>query len=314
MKTKFKSSIRATCHLFGGAVCAGAVMLISTSAQAQNLFVSDYANDTVGSGNIYEYMPSGVQSTFASGLSGPAGLAFNSAGDLFEADELSGNIYEFTPGGVQSAFASGLPNPNGLAFDSAGNLFVSCLGGQAGTQIIVKITPSGVQSTFASGLYYPYALAFNSAGDLFEADQNSGNIYEFTPGGTRSTFASGLYYPYALAFDSAGNLFECGLGGPNNYIYEFTPSGIKTIFSTATLSGSSGLAFNSTGNLFDVNPFYGNIFQFTPGGTRTTFASGLSSPSFIAFQGETLPVPEPSALALLAFGILGITLLRRHQG
>src|SRR5208282_717048 len=230
MKTKFKSSIRATCHLFGGAVCAGAVMLISTSAQAQNLFVSDYANDTVGSGNIYEYMPSGVQSTFASGLSGPAGLAFNSAGDLFEADELSGNIYEFTPGGV------------------------------------------------------------------------------------RSTFASGLYYPYALAFDSAGNLFECGLGGPNNYIYEFTPSGIKTIFSTATLSGSSGLAFNSTGNLFDVNPFYGNIFQFTPGGTRTTFASGLSSPSFIAFQGETLPVPEPSALALLAFGILGITLLRRHQG
>src|SRR5208282_395292 len=260
MKTKFKSSIRATCHLFGGAVCAGAVMLISTSAQAQNLFVSDYANDTVGSGNIYEYMPSGVQSTFASGLSGPAGLAFNSAGDLFEADELSGNIYEFTPGGVQSAFASRLPNPNGLAFDSAGNLFVSCLGGQAGTQIIVKITPSGVQSTFASG----------------------------------------LYYPYALAFDSAGNLFECGLGGPNNYIYEFTPSGIKTIFSTATLSGSSGLAFNSTGNLFDVNPFYGNIFQFTPGGTRTTFASGLSSPSFIAFQGETLPVPEPSALALLA--------------
>src|SRR5208282_3254014 len=170
MKTKFKSPIRATCHLFGGAVCAGAVMLISTSAQAQNLFVSDYANDTVGSGNIYEYMPSGVQSTFASGL----------------------------------------PNPNGLAFDSAGNLFVSCLGGQAGTQIIVKITPSGVQSTFASGLYYPYALAFNSAGDLFEADQNSGNIYEFTPGGTRSTFASGLYYPYALAFDSAGNLFECG--------------------------------------------------------------------------------------------------------
>ena len=36
----------------------------------------------------------------------PVGLAFNSAGNLFAAG--SGNIYEFTPGGVQSTFASGL--------------------------------------------------------------------------------------------------------------------------------------------------------------------------------------------------------------
>ena len=53
-----------------------------------------------GSGNIYEFTPGGVQSTFASGLCDPYGLAFNSAGDLFEADYGSGNIYEFTPGGA----------------------------------------------------------------------------------------------------------------------------------------------------------------------------------------------------------------------
>jgi len=29
-----------------------------------------------------------VMSTFASGLSGPVGLAFNSAGNLFEADDI----------------------------------------------------------------------------------------------------------------------------------------------------------------------------------------------------------------------------------
>ena len=48
------------------------------------------------------------RSTFASGLYGPYGLAFNSAGNLFVADYGSGNIYEFTPGGVRSTFASGL--------------------------------------------------------------------------------------------------------------------------------------------------------------------------------------------------------------
>jgi len=125
MKTKFKFSIDAACHPFGGVVCAGVVMLIASSAQAQNLFASDYY-----SGNIYEYTPGGARTTFASGLGDPFGLAFNSAGDLFEADgnELgpySGSIYEFTPGGARNTFATGLVTPSGLAFNSAGDLFVA---------------------------------------------------------------------------------------------------------------------------------------------------------------------------------------------
>ena len=75
-------------------------MLIASSAPAQNLFVSvQYSSD------IDEFTPGGAQSTFASGLFGPDGLAFNSAGDLFVADYLYGDpypyyshIYEFTTG------------------------------------------------------------------------------------------------------------------------------------------------------------------------------------------------------------------------
>jgi len=111
-------------------------------------------------------------------------------------DFSGGNIYKFTPGGVESTFASGLHNPWGLAINSAGDLFVS----EYGNNTIAEITPGGAQSTFASGLNTPYGLAFNSAGDLFEADANSQNIYEFTPGGMRSTFASGLLFPTLLAF------------------------------------------------------------------------------------------------------------------
>ena len=119
METKCKSIIRAACHLSLGVICAGVVLLIASSTQAQNLFVSDMT-----SGNIYEFTPSGVQTTFATGLGYPAGLAFNSAGDLFAADDASGNIYEFTNGVAteMGTFASGL-SPNGLTFDSAGNLF-----------------------------------------------------------------------------------------------------------------------------------------------------------------------------------------------
>src|SRR5208283_4762492 len=112
MKTKFKSIIRAACHSFFGVVCVGVVLLIAASTQAQNLFEADYV-----SGNIYEFTPGGARSTFASGLSDPFALAFNSAGDLFAADFGSGDIYEYTPGGARSTFASGLNNPYGLAFN-----------------------------------------------------------------------------------------------------------------------------------------------------------------------------------------------------
>jgi glucose/arabinose dehydrogenase len=115
MKAEFKSTIRVACHSFGGAI-----LLIASSAQAQNLFVS-----SPSTGSIIEITPSGTQSTFASGLGDPGGLAFNSAGDLFVGDYRSNNITEITPSGVQSTFASGLEGPEGLAFNSAGNLFVA---------------------------------------------------------------------------------------------------------------------------------------------------------------------------------------------
>ncbi|MGB8368204.1 MAG: PEP-CTERM sorting domain-containing protein [Limisphaerales bacterium] len=50
---------------------SAAVLLIASSAQAQNLFVS-----CVGNGSIIEITPGGAQSTFASGLDEPVGLAF----------------------------------------------------------------------------------------------------------------------------------------------------------------------------------------------------------------------------------------------
>jgi hypothetical protein len=260
-----KTNILTMRHSLGVAVCAGAVLLLTAGAQGQNLFVADFGSD-----NIYEFTPGGTRSTVASGLNYPQGLAFNSAGDLFEADEDNqiggGNIYEFTPGGAKSTFASGL-NPEGLAFNSAGDLFEA----DAVSGNIYEFTPGGTKSTFASGLNWPTELAFNSAGDLFESDAGSGNIYEFTPGGAKSTFASGLSFPEGLAFNSAGDLFEADEG-----------------------TGYEGGAY---------------IYEFAPSGAQSTFASGLYVPTGLAFQSVTLPIPEPSALGLLAVGIGGLSAL-----
>ncbi len=193
--------------------------------------------------NIVEFTPAG-EGVFADNLSSPFGLAFNSAGNLFEADFGSGNIYEFTPGGTQSTFAT-LPanGPAQIAFDSAGNLFVS----DQYDNSIVEITPEGQTNTFATGLNEPAGLAFDKAGNLFEADFGSGNIYEFT--NNNGTLSSNLL-----------------------------------IFATISIVGPDGLVFDSSGNLFVSNGSEHGIIEISPNGTQTTFISSLGFANGLAFQ------------------------------
>ena len=264
--------------------------MLASCAQAQNLFVTTYT------GNIIEITTGGTQSTYASGLSDPQGLAFNSAGNLFVASFGNpGNIIEITPGGARSTFASGLPGPIALAFNSAGNLFVTTYYGN-----IFEYTPGGAQSFFAGvpGMGGGLAMAFDSAGDLFVADApgpppfHPGYIFKITPGGMNNTFASGLNIPSGLAFDSAGDLFEADNGSGN--IYEFT-NGVATEMGTFASGLSPGaLAFDSAGNLFVASG--GNIYEFTNGVATEmgTFATGVSG-GYLAFQ-------PPPALAIVLFG------------
>ena len=86
------------------AVAIGISLLASGRlATAGNLFVADQSL-----GRIYEYTPSGTQSTFFTNTSlAPIALAFNSSGDLFAGVTSTGcgYIYKFTPNGTQSIFA-----------------------------------------------------------------------------------------------------------------------------------------------------------------------------------------------------------------
>ena len=112
-----------TCRSVLAVVATIGFGLCSRLAVAADLFVASELSGNNGS--ICEFTPAGSQSTFASGLDNPTGLAFDGSGNLFEAELISGNIYKFTPSGSRSTFASGLSNPEGLAFDSSGDLFVA---------------------------------------------------------------------------------------------------------------------------------------------------------------------------------------------
>lgn len=202
-----------------------------------------YAASAAPAGNsIFRFAPDGNRSTFASGLNEPNGLAFNSAGDLFEADFGSKTIYQFTPAGVRSTFAS-LPNyPYGLAFDHAGNLFASTYRGSS----LYKFTPGGGFTSFGSGLSNPFDVACDALGNVFVADLgggsiNDGSIYKFAPDGTRTTFASGLD-PIGLAFDNSGDLFAADYG--SDTVYKYAADGTRSIFAQGVVGhGVFWLAF-----------------------------------------------------------------------
>jgi DNA-binding beta-propeller fold protein YncE len=283
-----------------------ASLLSAALAQGQNLFVTSSAGGNPNDHHIYEFTPDGTRSTFASSLASGEGLAFDSAGNLFESD-WDGNVFEFMPGRAQSTFASGLGHLYGMAFNNAGNLFVVA-GWPSGT--IYQFTPQGVRSTFASGLNGPYGLAFNSMGDLFVSDEYGGEIYKITPGGSRSTFASGLIDPTGLAFDSAGNLLV-SQGSPtypngSGNITKFTPKGTSSTFASSGLGNLPyGLAFDSAGNLFVASAY---IYKIAPDGTQSIFAGNLDSPGFLAFQ----LVPEPSTWVMVGIGAVALFGIRRR--
>ncbi len=139
-------------------------------------------------------------------LTTPHGLAFDSSGNLYVANQINGTIEKFDSSRNGTIFASGLDHPEGLAFDSSGNLYVADWGS------IDKFDSGGNMSTFASGLDYPEGLAFDSSGNLYVAD--GGSIDKFDSGGNMSIFASGLYEPTFIATQvpEPATLLLLGLG------------------------------------------------------------------------------------------------------
>ena len=287
----------------------GAIFALAITAHAQNLYVSAH---TPGRGayhhSILEFTPSGVQSTYASGLSFPRGLAFDSLGNLFAAETLApaddveiGKVLKFNLRNKATTLGSAAQFFfEGLAIDIAGNVYVmgNDVRSPVGASTIFKFTPSGERIIFGSIPGQGWGLAFDSAGNLYAADGGDQTIYKFAPNGTRTVFVGPSAFapgesPVGLAFDSSGNLFvsieTLSDPGADSIVY-FTPMGVKSIFATG-LTTPRGLAFDSSGNLFvaEVNQPEanqpGDILKFPPGGGPPTVFASFSSgrPQFLTF-------------------------------
>ena len=188
----------------------GALFALAISAYSQNLYVSANRLQSLGGHAILQFTPDGVESTYASGLTGPRGLAFDGLGNLFATEapihdgiEIA-RVLKFNLRNHRNIVGSAAKFFfEGLAIDIAGNVYVLATDDRSPTAAgtIFKFTPDGERIIFGSvpGVPDPtvanLGLAFDSAGYLYATASNAQTIYKFAPDGTRTVFVGPSEFP-----------------------------------------------------------------------------------------------------------------------
>ena len=241
-------------------------------------------------------------------------------------------------GPATSALLSG---PSGVALDSAGNLYIADFGNSRirGVSNGVITTMAGTGSQGFSGdngpatnalLFLPYGVALDSAGNLYIADSGNMRIRRVSDGVIATVAGCGLYgfsgdnepatrallsYPSGLAADSAGNLYIADLGRvravSNGVITTVAGNGTPGFSgdngpATSAQTEATGVAVDSAGDLYIADFYYDRIREISNGVITTVAGNGTQG-----FGGDNGPATSasmfwPGAVAVDAAGNLYI--------
>jgi sugar lactone lactonase YvrE len=281
---------------------------------AGNVYIADTANNLIRKvsggvittfvGNGTTVSSDGVAPT-ATGLNGPAGLAVDSANNLYIADlsnhrirkvtgntitTVAGNGIFDTTGDAGPATSAAIGNPASVAVDSAGNLYI----GDISSAKLVRKVSNGIITTIAGN----YTNAFS--GDFGPATQAS------------------LNGPAGIAVDAVGNVYIADLyndrvrkvsGGvivsvAGNGGFRFGGDGEKA--TSAFLNAPAGLAFDSAGSLYIADVNNNRIRKVSNGIITTVAGSGLAELSGDQGPATAAGLSAPRGVALDSAGVLYI--------
>jgi len=263
--------------------------------------------NVIAGNGIAGYSGDGGPATSAS-LSGPAALAFDSAGNLYIADYNNSVIRKVTPDGTISTFSGG------------------------GTGYV-----DGPAATARYYFYYYPALAFDSSGALYIADHNNDRIRKLSNDGQVTTIAgtgqggfsgdggpaisAAIHGPSGIAVDRNGNVYFSDSGNvrvrkiSNGVITTVAGNGVGSNFrdgpgTTVSLASPGGLALDAAGNLYIADSYQtgaSRVRRLSTAGNLTTVA-GTGPLGFSGDGGSATAASlnQPSAVAIDSAGNLYI--------
>ena len=203
------------------------------------------------------------------------------------------------------AVAAQLSQPTGLALDSAGNLYFADQSGNRIREIAGGIvsTFADISGRF-TGAGSALQIAAEAQGNVSIADPTNNRIHRIAPGGAITTIAGDgqavvragngdggaavnaeLNYPTDVAVDAAGNIFIADAG--NNQIRKVRPDGIITTVAGNGLPGYFGdgnlawnaefnqplsLALDATGNIYVADTVNRSVRQVAPSSVSSSAA------------------------------------------
>ena len=228
---------------------------------------------TVAGNGYPSYSGDGISATSAE-LNDPPGVAVDSAGNIYIADQgnnrirkvdTSGNISTVAGNGTGgysgdggAAISAELYDPTGVAVDSAGNIYIA----DSSNNRIRKVNTSGNISTVAGNgtggysgdgaaatsaeLYDPTGVAVDSAGNIYIAEQNNNRIRKVSTSGNISTVAGNGTKGYS---GDGGAAISAELNQPagvavdsagNIYIADYVNHSIRKVDTSGKISTVAG--------------------------------------------------------------------------
>lgn len=242
---------------------------------------------------------------------GVLGLAFDTAGNLYEGDN-GGRIYKTTTAGASSQFSSnlvtGLIQPEAMAVDASGALYVAGRGINGGS--VVKLSADGASAiVVATGMGDIRGLTFDALGNLYASDIDVGTVFKITPEGTRTVFAASIAIPIGLDFDSAGYLFVAAAGADS--VLRIAPDGLSRVTYAWNMTGPYQLAVDAADRVLVDLPTYSRTAVLHPGDGNYELV--VLPDLYPNYRVAATPIPEPSLGALLAGGLAMLGAQRRRR-